>query len=54
MRGILNNSKADVEAKSNWQRYIPRIIKQALLEKGMHIEQKIKEIQILDQDSNAI
>ena len=50
MKGILSNSKADIEAKFKWQHYIPRIIKQALLEKGMHIEQKIKEIKILDQD----
>ena len=55
MRGIFNNLKADIEAKSNLQHYIPWIIKQALLEKGMHIEQKIKEIKMLDQeDSNAI
>lgn len=54
MKRILNNSKADLEAKSRWEHYIPRIIKQALMEKGTQIEHKIKEITILDQDSNII
>lgn len=54
MKRILNNSKADIEAKSRWQHYIPRIIKQALMEKGTQIEHKIKEITILDQDSKSI
>ena len=40
MKRILNEEKAISEAKAKWEYYIPRIIKQAELEKGMQIEKK--------------
>ena len=40
MKRILNEEKAIAEAKAKWEYYIPRIIKQAELEKGMQIEKK--------------
>ena len=38
------------EAKTTWKYYVPRIIKQAQMEKGVHIEKKIQEIGINDDD----
>jgi len=32
------------------QVYVPKIIAQAKLEKGVNIEQKIREIELVDQD----
>lgn len=51
MNRILHNEKAVTEAKSKWEYYIPRIIRQAELEKGMQIEKKVQEIDIVDEDS---
>ena len=53
MKRILSNEKAIVEAKSKWDYYIPRIIKQAKMEKGMQIEKKVQEIAITDEDSKT-
>ena len=50
MKRIINEEKAIVEAKAKWEYYIPRIIKQAQLEKGMQIEKKVQEIAITDED----
>ena len=38
MNRALHNEKAATEAKSKWEYYIPHIIRQAELEKGMQIE----------------
>ena len=38
------------EAKTTWEYYVPRIVKQAKIEKGVHIEKKIQEIGITDED----
>ena len=38
------------EAKTTWEYYVPQIIKQAKIEKGVHIEKKIQEIGITDED----
>ena len=35
MKRILNEEKAIAEAKAKWEYYIPQIIKQAQLEKGV-------------------
>ena len=47
MNRILSDEKAIAEAKSKWEYYIPRIIKQAQREKG----KKLQEIDIIDEDS---
>ena len=44
MNRILHNEKAVTEAKSKWEYYIPRIIRQAELEKGMQIEKKSRKL----------
>ena len=41
MKKILDEN-AITEAKTTWEYYIPRIIKQATTEKGMHVEKKFK------------
>lgn len=51
MKRILNEEKVITEAKVKWEYYIPRIIKQAQLEKGAQIERKICELAITDEDS---
>ena len=38
------------EAITTWEYYVPRIIKQAQMEKGVHIEKQIQEIGINDDD----
>ena len=38
MKRILNEEKGIAEAKAKWEYYIPRITKQAQIEKGMQIE----------------
>lgn len=38
MKRIINEEKVITEAKAKWEYYIPRIIKQAQLEKGAQIE----------------
>jgi len=53
MKRILDNEKAIVEANSKWDYYIPCIIKQAKMEKGMQIEKKVQEIAITDKDSKT-
>ena len=42
MNRILSDEKAIAEAKSKWEYYIPRIIKQAQREKGMQIEKNYR------------
>ena len=51
MKIILNEEKVITEAKAKSEYYIPRIIKQAQLEKGAQIERKIYELAITDEDS---
>ena len=51
MKRILNEEKVITKAKAKWEYYIPRIIKQAQLEKGAQIERKIYELAITDEDS---
>ena len=41
MKRTLNEEKVITKAKTKWEYYIPRIIKQAQLEKGAQIERKI-------------
>ena len=53
MKRILNEEKAIAEAKAKWEYYIPRIIKQAELEKGMQIEKKVHELAITNEDSKS-
>ena len=38
MKSTLNEEKATAEGKAKWEYYIPQIIKQAQLEKGVQIE----------------
>ena len=51
MKRTLNEEKVITKAKTKWEYYIPRIIKQAQLEKGAQIERKIYELAITDEDS---
>ena len=51
MKRILNDETVITKAKAKWEYYIPRIIKQAQLEKGAQIERKINELAIADEDS---
>ena len=50
MKRILQDPKAIVDAKSKWEYYVPRIIKQAKIEKGMQIQKKVQEIAITNED----
>ena len=50
--GWNEHKKVIAEAKSKWEHYIPCIIKQAQLEKGIQIE-KSPEIAITDEDSKV-
>ena len=50
MERILNEEKGIAEAKVKWEYYIPRIIKQAQIEKGMQVQKKVLEIAITDED----
>ena len=47
---ILKSKGAIKEAEVTWAKYVPKIIAQAKLEKGVNIEQKIREIELDDQD----
>ena len=49
MKRILDEN-AITEAKTTWEYYMPRIIKQAKMEKGVHIQRRIQEIEITDED----
>ena len=49
MKQILDEN-AITEAKTTWEYYIPRIIKQATTEKGMHVEKKVQEFILTDED----
>ena len=49
MKRILDQNVI-TEAKTQWEYYVPRIIKQAKMEKGVHILKKIQEIGITDED----
>ena len=42
MNRILSDEKAIAEAKSKWEYYVPRIIKQAQREKGVQIEKNYR------------
>ena len=49
MKRILDENVI-TEAKTQWEYYVPRIIKQAKMEKTVHIQKKIQEIGITDED----
>lgn len=53
MKRILSNEKAIIDAKTKWDYYVPCIIKQAKMEKGMQIEKRVQEIAITDEDSKT-
>ena len=49
MKRILDEN-AIAEAKNKWEYYVPRIIKQAKMEKGVHVEKKIREFILAEED----
>ena len=49
MKRILDENVI-TEAKTQWEYYVPHIIKQAKMEKTVHIQKKIQEIGITDED----
>ena len=49
MERILKSKGAIMEAEITWRTYVPKIIAQAKLEKGVNIEEKIREIELHDQ-----
>jgi len=51
MARILDDPNAITKATKNWEFYVPRIIKQAMFEKGATIEKIRKEIGITEDDS---
>ena len=53
MKRILSNEKAIIDTKTKWDYFVPRIIKQAKMEKGMQIEKRVQEIAITDEDSKT-
>jgi len=44
MARILDDPNAITKATTNWEFYVPRIIKQAMFEKGANIDKITKEI----------
>ena len=48
MARILDDPNAITKATTNWEFYVPRIIKQAMFEKGANIDKITKEIGITD------
>ena len=51
MEWILKSKGTIKEAEITWRKYVPKIIAQAKLEKGVNVEQKIWEIELGDQDN---
>ena len=49
MKRILDENAIE-EAKTKWEYYVPRIIKQAKMEKGGHVEKKIRELTLAEED----
>jgi len=54
MKRILKSESIVKEAEEKWKKYVPKIIAQAKLEKGVHVEKKLKEIGLDDQDGKYI
>jgi len=54
MKRILNSESIIKEAEVKWKKYVPKIIAQAKLEKGVNVEKKLKEIGLDDQDGKYI
>ena len=50
MERILKSNGAIKEAEITWRTYVPKIIAQAKLKKGVNIKEKIREIELHDQD----
>ena len=46
MKRILDENVI-TEAKTQWEHYVPRIIKQAKMEKGVHIQKKFRKLGLL-------
>jgi len=53
MKRILDQN-AITEAKTKWEYYVPRIIKQAKMEKGVQVEKKIREFTLTEEDCKIL
>ena len=54
MQRILNSKNSITRAKQIWQEWTPKIIKQAKLERGMRIREKITSLAIDDKHDNGM